>query len=179
MVSVDAVEILLVEDNPNDVELTLRALQKHNLANKVLVVKDGAEALEFIFSSGAYADRSIKTGPKLILLDLKLPKVDGLEVLRKIKSDERTKIIPVVVLTSSREEQDVVESYRLGVNSYIFKPVEFDKFTEAVSQLGLYWLLLNNPPQGEIRVQDSRYEIEGGKHSICNTRLNEDSTNTI
>ncbi len=147
MVNVDAVEILMVEDNPNDVELTLRALQKHNLANKVLVVKDGAEALEFIFSSGAYAHRSIKNGPKLILLDLKLPKVDGLEVLREVKSDERTKTIPVVVLTSSREEQDVVESYRLGVNSYIFKPVEFDKFTEAVSQLGLYWLLLNNPPQ--------------------------------
>ena len=145
--NVDAVEILLVEDNPNDVELTLRALQKHNLANKVLVVQDGAEALDFIFGRGAYAHRNLKNGPKLILLDLKLPKVNGLDVLRAVKTDERAKVTPVVVLTSSQEERDVVESYRLGVNSYIVKPVDFESFIEAVSELGLYWLLLNNPPQ--------------------------------
>ncbi len=143
----NAVEILLVEDNPNDVELTLRALKKHNLANKVYVVKDGAEALEFIFGIGAYAKRDINNRPKVILLDLKLPKVDGLEILRRIKSDERTKTIPVVVLTSSTEEKDIVESYKLGVNSYITKPVDFDKFLNAVSQLSLYWLLLNQPPR--------------------------------
>ena len=141
------VEILLVEDNPSDVELTLRALKKHNLANDVHVVKDGAEALEFIFATGAYADRDINNPPKLILLDLKLPKVDGLEVLRKIKSDERTKVIPVVILTSSREEKDIVESYKLGVNSYITKPVNFDKFVKTVQDLGFYWLLLNEPPR--------------------------------
>jgi two-component system response regulator len=146
MPAVNEVEILLVEDNPNDVELTLRALRKHNLANKVHVVKDGAEALEFIFATGAYAKRDINHKPKVILLDLKLPKVDGLEVLRQVKSDERTKVIPIVVLTSSKEERDVVESYRLGVNSYITKPVDFDKFTNAVSELGFYWLLLNEPP---------------------------------
>ena len=140
------VEILLVEDNPNDAELTLRALKKHNLANNVYVVKDGAEALEFIFATGAYADRDINNSPKVILLDLKLPKVSGLEVLRKIKSDERTKVIPVVVLTSSREEKDIVESYRVGVNSYIVKPVNFEKFADSVSKLGLYWMLLNKLP---------------------------------
>ncbi len=147
MINVDAVDILLVEDNPHDVELTLRALKKHNLANSVHVVKDGAEALEFVFGTGAYTDRDIENGPKVILLDLKLPKVDGLEVLRKIKSDERTKIIPVVVLTSSQEESDIVESYKLGANSYMVKPVDFDKFIESVSELGLYWLLLNKPPR--------------------------------
>ena len=146
MINVDAVDILLVEDNPHDVELTRRALKKHNLANNVHVVKDGAEALEFVFGTGAYADRDIENGPKVVLLDLKLPKVDGLEVLRKIKSDERTKIIPVVVLTSSQEESDIVESYKLGANSYMVKPVDFDKFIESVSELGLYWLLLNKPP---------------------------------
>ena len=147
MPAVNEVEILLVEDNPNDVELTLRALKKHNLANKVHVVKDGAEALEYIFANGSYAHRKIEDHPKLILLDLKLPKVDGLEVLRRIKSDERTKVIPVVVLTSSKEERDLTESYRLGVNSYITKPVDFDKFVESVSELGLYWLLLNELPR--------------------------------
>jgi|SRR5882724_2052686 len=141
------VEILLVEDNPSDVELTLRALKRHNLANKVYVVKDGAEALDFIFATGAYARRDIYNRPKVILLDLKLPKVDGLEVLDRIKSEERTKVIPVVVLTSSREEKDIVESYKLGVNSYIVKPVDFDKFVQAVSEVGLYWLLLNQPPR--------------------------------
>lgn len=140
------VEILLVEDDPHDVELTIRALRKHNLANKVHVVKDGAEALEFIFGTGAYTERDVNNKPKVILLDLKLPKVDGLEVLRRIKSDERTQVIPVVVLTSSREERDIVESYKLGVNSYITKPVDFDKFVQTVSELGLYWLLVNQPP---------------------------------
>jgi CheY-like chemotaxis protein len=146
MVNADAVEILLVEDNPQHVELTLRALKKHNLANNVLVAKDGAEALAFIFATGAYSQRRIENGPKVILLDLKLPKVDGLEVLRRIKSDERTKAIPVVVVTTSEQEQDVVESYKLGVNSYIVKPVSFDKFIQAVSELGFYWMLLNKPP---------------------------------
>jgi two-component system response regulator len=141
------VEILLVEDNPNDVELTLRALKKRNLANKVHVAKDGAEALEYIFANGAYAHRKVEHHPKVILLDLKLPKVDGQEVLRQIKSNERTKIIPVVVLTSSKEEKDIVESYKLGANSYITKPVDFDKFVDSVSELGLYWLLLNEPPR--------------------------------
>jgi two-component system response regulator len=145
--TINEVEILLVEDNPNDVELTLRALKKRNLANKVHVVKDGAEALEFIFSTGAYAERDINHMPKVILLDLKLPKVDGLEVLRIVKSDERTKVIPVVVLTSSKEESDLVESYRLGANSYITKPVDFDKFAQIVSEMGLYWLLVNQPPR--------------------------------
>jgi two-component system response regulator len=142
------VEILLVEDNPNDVELALRALKKHNLANKVHVVKNGAEALEYIFGTGAYAGRDVNNKPKVVLLDLKLPKVDGLEVLRRIKADERTKVIPVVVLTSSTEERDIIESYQLGVNSYIVKPIDFDKFIDAVSELGLYWLLLNQPPLG-------------------------------
>lgn len=140
------VEILLVEDNPNDVELALHALKKKNIANRIEVVRDGAEALEFIFAAGAYADRQNAKNPRVILLDLKLPKVDGLEVLRQIKADLRTRAIPVVVLTSSREERDIVESYNLGVNSYIVKPVDFEQFTESVRQLGLYWLLLNQPP---------------------------------
>ncbi len=142
----DAVELLLVEDDPRDEELTLRALKKHNIANNVHVVRDGAQALDYIFAGGPYADRNIDQPPKVVLLDLKLPKIDGLEVLRKVKSDERTKKIPVVVLTSSREEQDLVESYKLGVNSYIVKPVEFDKFVDCVGKLGLYWLLLNEHP---------------------------------
>ena len=137
------VEILLVEDNPNDAELTLRALRKHHLANKVLHVKDGAEALEFLFANGAYDQRKVENTPRVILLDLKLPKVSGLEVLRKVKSDERTRVIPVVVLTSSREDRDLEECYALGVNSYIVKPVEFENFVRAVSDMGFYWLLLN------------------------------------
>ena len=140
------IEILLVEDNPDDVELTLRALKKQNITNRIEVVRDGAEALDFIFCTGEYEHRSMENAPKLILLDLKLPRVDGLEVLEKIKSDPRTKAIPVVILTSSREERDIVESYKLGVNSYITKPVDFEQFSESVRQLGLYWLLLNEPP---------------------------------
>lgn len=146
MTNLSDVEILLVEDNPNDAELALRALKKNNLANKIHHVKDGAEALEFIFAAGAYAGRSMGNKPKVIFLDLKLPKVDGLEVLRKVKSDERTRAIPIVVLTSSHEERDVVESYKFGVNSYIVKPVDFDKFIHAVAELGMYWMLLNKQP---------------------------------
>ncbi len=142
----NAIDILLVEDNPNDVELTLRSLKKVNIANKIFVVNDGAEALELLFGTGKHQDQQVDRKPKVILLDLKLPKVDGLEVLRRVKADERTKFIPVVVLTSSKEEQDMIESYRLGVNSYIVKPVDFDKFVEAVGNLGLYWLLLNQQP---------------------------------
>lgn len=140
------VEILLVEDNPTDAELCIRALKKNNLANSLVWVKDGAEALEFLFSTGAYADRDITCPPKVVLLDLRLPKVDGMEVLRRVKEDERTRPIPVVVLTSSKEDRDVAESYKVGVNSYISKPVEFDAFAKTVSELGLYWLLVNRPP---------------------------------
>ncbi len=140
------VEILLVEDNPTDAELCIRALKKSNLANRLVWVKDGAEALEFIFGTGAYSGRQVMNGPKVILLDLRLPKVDGMEVLRRIKSDERTRVIPVVVLTSSKEDRDVAESYQLGVNSYISKPVEFEEFVKTVSELGLYWLLVNKSP---------------------------------
>jgi CheY-like chemotaxis protein len=142
-------EILLVEDNPNDAELTLRALKTHNLANRVHHVKDGAEALEFLFANGAYESRGCAAGPKVVLLDLKLPKVDGMEVLRRIKGDERTRDIPVVILTSSQEDQDIIEGYRLGVNSYIQKPVQFECFVEAVAQLGLYWMVLNQAPRHE------------------------------
>jgi len=145
--SENRVEILLVEDDPNDVELTLHTFMAHNLANRIEVVRDGAEALDFIFGTGAYAHRRVEDGPKVILLDLKLPKVDGLEVLRRVKADPRTRLIPVVVMTSSREERDIVESYELGVNSYIVKPVNFEQFTEAVRSLGMYWLLLNQPPR--------------------------------
>jgi len=141
------VEILLVEDDPNDLELTLRALRKKNLANKIEVARDGAEALDFLFCAGAHVNRSINSQPRLILLDLKLPKVDGLGVLQKVKGDERTAHIPVVVLTSSAEERDIVKSYQLGVNSFITKPVDFNQFTEAIGQLGLYWMILNTPPK--------------------------------
>lgn len=143
------VEILLVEDNPQDLELALRALAKAKVSNHVVVARDGAEALDFLFCEGPHAGRRIENGPKVVLLDLKLPKVDGLEVLRRIKGDARTKSIPVVVLTSSKEQSDVVESYRLGVNSYIVKPVDFERFARAVQDLGMYWVLLNEPPRLE------------------------------
>ena len=149
MSDTNIVEILLVEDNPDDLALTLRGLRKANLANHIQVARDGAEALEFVFCEGAHAHRRIENGPKVILLDLKLPKVDGLEVLQRLKEDPRTKSIPVVVLTSSKEQNDIVESYRLGVNSYIVKPVNFERLAEAVQQLGMYWLLLNQPPKLE------------------------------
>ncbi len=142
----DEVEILIVEDNPNDAEMTMRAFKENNLTNKILVVGDGEEALDFIYCRGRFHERDIRSQPTIILLDLKLPKLDGLEVLKIIKSDEKTQIIPVIVLTSSKEESDIVESYRLGVNSYIVKPVDFDKFIESVRDLGLYWLLLNQRP---------------------------------
>lgn len=141
------VEILLVEDNPYDVELTLHALKRNNITNQVHVVRDGVEALDFLFGTGQYAGRNTDEVPKIILLDLKLPKIDGLEVLQRIKDDPRTRLIPVVVLTSSREDRDVLTSYNLGVNSYIVKPVDFQQFTDAVRELGFYWLLLNQPPQ--------------------------------
>ncbi|MBS1504109.1 MAG: response regulator [Bacteroidetes bacterium] len=137
------VEILLVEDNPHDAEMTIRALTKVNLANKLIHVKDGAEALDFIFSKGAYSERDIDDKPKVILLDIKMPKVDGIEVLRQLKSDEKTRSIPVVIMTSSKEEQDIITSYDIGVNSYVVKPVDFEGFAKAVSQLGYYWLITN------------------------------------
>ncbi len=147
MAEQEEVEVLLVEDSPTDAELAIRSLREHNLANRLVWVKDGAEALEFIFGEGAYADREVEPAPKVILLDLRLPKVDGLEVLQRVKSDERTRTVPVVVLTSSKEERDVTESYRLGVNSYISKPVEFDAFAKTVADLGYYWLFTNKPPE--------------------------------
>jgi CheY-like chemotaxis protein len=140
------VEILLVEDNPADAELAIRALKKANLSNKLVWVKDGAEALDFLFGGGTYAGRPGASTPKVVLLDLRLPKVDGMEVLRRIKSDERTRTIPVVVLTSSREDRDIAESYQVGVNSFISKPVGFDEFAKTVAELGMYWLLMNRPP---------------------------------
>jgi two-component system, response regulator len=142
----NTIEILLVEDNPYDVKLTLRAFAQNNLSNSVHVVRDGAEALDYLFCAGPYSERDPHDRPKVILLDLKLPKIDGLEVLQRIKDEPTTRTIPVVVLTSSTEERDIVESYQLGVNSYICKPVDFGQFTEAVRQLGFYWLLLNQPP---------------------------------
>jgi len=144
--SEDVVEILLVEDNPNDEELTLHAFRKYHLTNRMQVVRDGEEALDFIFARGAFSNRNIQNGPKVVLLDIKLPKVDGLEVLRQIKEDERTRKIPVVLLTSSREERDILAGYTNGANSYIVKPVDFEQFTESVRTLGMYWLLLNKPP---------------------------------
>jgi two-component system response regulator len=141
----NVVEILLVEDNPNDEKLALHAFKKHNLANKVFVVRDGAEALEFVFCTGAYAERHFQN-PRVILLDKKLPLVDGMEVLRQVRADLRTHTVPVVMLTSSAEEKDVIESYKLGVNSYIVKPVDFEQFSETARQLGYYWLLLNRQP---------------------------------
>ena len=138
--------ILLVEDNLDDVELTLRALKKNNIKNEIVVAYDGAEALDFLFGTGKYSGRDLSSMPTIILLDLKLPKIDGLEVLQRIRANERTKFLPVVILTSSKEEQDVLNGYSFGVNSYIRKPVDFNQFAEAVSRLGMYWLLLNEAP---------------------------------
>jgi CheY-like chemotaxis protein len=142
-----SVDILMVEDNADDEALTLHELRKYHLTNRIQVVRDGREALEYIFCTGRYATRDIKDQPHVILLDIKLPFVDGLEILKRIKQDERTRTVPVVMLTSSREERDLIESYRLGVNSYIVKPVDFDKFKESARTLGMYWLLLNRPPK--------------------------------
>jgi two-component system response regulator len=141
----DAVEILLVEDNPRDAELTIRALKKHNLANKLYHVQDGAEAVEFMLARGKYEGRDVNNSPRVVLLDLKLPKLDGLEVLRIIKKDKRTRTIPVVVVTSSAEDPDIRTAYELGANSYVIKPVDFDAFFETMGKLGLYWLLVNRP----------------------------------
>jgi CheY-like chemotaxis protein len=149
MADAHAIELLLVEDNPQDLELALRALRKVNLVAHTHVARDGAEALDFVFGTGTFAGKNIIDDLKVIVLDLKLPKIDGLEVLRRIKLDSRTKVIPVVVLTSSKEHRDVVESYQLGVNSYIVKPVNFERFAEAVHDLGRYWLRLNHQPQVE------------------------------
>ena len=139
----DKIDILLVEDNPHDAEMTIRALSKVNLANKLHHVKDGAAALDFIFARGEYAGRDIENKPKIVLLDIKMPKVDGIEVLKQIKADELTKTVPVVIMTSSKEEQDIITSYNLGVNSYVVKPVDFAGFAKAVSELGFYWLITN------------------------------------
>jgi two-component system response regulator len=147
MTGYEEVEILLVEDNAADAELTTRALRRNNLANRLRWVKDGEEALDFMFCAGAYAGRNPGSGPKLVMLDLKMPKVDGIEVLRRLKENAATRAIPVVVMTSSNEERDVVESYQLGVNSYIVKPVEFDAFIETVAKIGMYWVLTNRAPQ--------------------------------
>ncbi len=138
--------ILLVEDNPDDIELTQLALREQNIINEVAVVKDGAEALDWLFGTGVHEGRDTRVMPSVILLDLKLPKVDGLEVLRRMRADDRTKLLPVVILTSSKEEQDMIRSYELGANSYVRKPVDFEQFSKAVRDLGLYWLLLNEPP---------------------------------
>lgn len=140
------VEILFIEDNPHEAELTIRSLKQHNLANKLKHIDDGEEALDFIFSKGKYGANQGFQQPKMILLDLKLPKVDGLEILRQVKGDESTRRIPVVVLTSSKEERDIVESYKLGANSYIVKPVNFDSLSKAVYEVGLYWIILNQSP---------------------------------
>lgn len=152
MADCDVIEILLVEDNPSDAELTLHALQKSKLANRIQLARDGEEALDFLFCRGQFASRPIELAPQLVLLDLKLPKVDGLQVLQAVKKDVRTRAIPIIVLTSSKEERDLVNSYRLGVNSYIQKPVNFGEFQVVVQQLGLYWLLLNSrPPKAAFR----------------------------
>ena len=146
MEKLEQIEILLAEDSPKDAEMTQRALRKDNLGNRLYWVKDGAEALDFLYCRGAYANRDLARPPKLVLLDLKMPRVDGIEVLRHIKADERTRIIPVLVMTSSNEERDVTESYRLGANSYIVKPIEFGLFLDVVAKIGLYWVLTNRVP---------------------------------
>lgn len=146
--------ILLVEDNPDDVKLTERALNKAHVLNKLVVAKDGAEALDYLFGTGNWADRDLSTMPQVVLLDLKLPKIDGLEVLRRIRADRHTKLLPVVILTSSKEEKDIISGYAMGANSYIRKPVNFNQFVDSVRQLGLYWLILNEPPPSDRRKMD-------------------------
>jgi two-component system response regulator len=141
-----AIELLLVEDNPDDEMLTLRALKRNRIMNQVVVARDGAEALDYLFGTGQYADRPTDLLPQVVLLDLKLPKMDGLEVLKRIRANERTSVLPVVVLTSSDEDQDIIDSYQLGANSYIRKPVDFGQFVDTIRQLGMYWLVLNRPP---------------------------------
>ena len=141
------VDILIVEDDPNDAELTIRALRKHNHSSSIYLVRDGVEAVDFIFAEGKYSDRDIYDKPKVILLDLKLPKLNGLEVLQRIKSDTRTKTINIVVLTSSKEDKDINEAYKFGANSYIVKPVDFDKFISSIADIGMYWLIVNQPPE--------------------------------
>ena len=143
------VEILLVDDNASDVELTVRALRRHKLANHVHIAEDGQAALDFVFCRGAHSDRSFATPPKVVVLDLKMPKVDGIDVLRAIRGDHRTKMIPVVILTSSKEQRDIVEGYKLGVNAYIQKPVDFEEFRRVIEQMGLFWLVVNQPPPRE------------------------------
>ena len=138
--------ILLVEDRQDDIDLTLRSLKDNNITNKVDVVRDGAEALDYVFAKGAYSGRNVKDLPAVVLLDIKLPKIDGIEVLKRLRADERTKLLPVVILTSSREESDLINGYKFGCNSYVRKPVEFEEFSKAIKELGLYWLLLNEPP---------------------------------
>lgn len=152
--------ILLVEDNPDDVDLTLRALKKNNISNRVVLARDGEEALDYLFGTGMQAEQGMGLMPVVILLDLKLPKIDGIEVLRRIREDERTRLYPVVILTSSLEEQDLLNGYRFGANSYIRKPVDFEQFNEAVKQLGLYWLLLNEPPPGTKRNSEKEISPE-------------------
>lgn len=144
--------ILLVEDNPDDIELTLRAFRKNNIANDMAIVRDGAEALDFLFCRGAYCHRDIADLPRLVLLDLNLPKLDGLQVLERLRADERTRLVPVVILTSSKEEQDMISGYRHGANSYVRKPVDFNAFVDAVRQIGLYWLLINEMPPSNVAV---------------------------
>jgi two-component system response regulator len=144
--SIHDVDVLLVEDNPDDAELVIRELKRNNLSNKLIHLMDGAEALDFLFGRGKYSERKVEDKPKVVLLDLKMPKIDGLQVLRAIREDVRTKFIPVVVMTSSREERDIVQSYSLGVNAYVVKPVGFDNFSKAVAELGLFWILVNQPP---------------------------------
>lgn len=147
MIEQSYVEILLVEDNAHDAEMTIMALEENNLSNHLVWLKDGREALDFIFAEGKYANRDVKMLPKVLLLDLKLPKVGGLDVLREIRADSRTELMPVVVLTSSKEDKDIIDSYELGVNSYIVKPVDFDKFAQSVKEVGYYWVLTNQPPK--------------------------------